>query len=99
VRGPEKLQEFSKMLVEPYVPPQDWLEIEMYFRVNITFSLDGKIVHRQQLRRHCSLLSNSAPSTQPQKHCTLRLVKLETNTNFTRHSPIFDLGEMRSEKL
>jgi len=23
VRGPEKLKEFSKMLVEPYVPPQD----------------------------------------------------------------------------
>ncbi len=23
VRGPEKLQDFSKMLVEPYVPPQD----------------------------------------------------------------------------
>ena len=23
VRGPEKLQGFSKMLVEPYVPPQD----------------------------------------------------------------------------
>jgi arsenite-transporting ATPase len=23
VRGPEKLTEFSKMLVEPYVPPQD----------------------------------------------------------------------------
>ncbi|KAL9715677.1 Golgi to ER traffic- protein [Leucoagaricus gongylophorus] len=23
VRGPEKLEEFSKMLVEPYVPPQD----------------------------------------------------------------------------
>jgi len=23
VRGPEKLKEFSKMLVEPYVPPSD----------------------------------------------------------------------------
>jgi arsenite/tail-anchored protein-transporting ATPase len=23
VRGPEKLKDFSKMLVEPYVPPRD----------------------------------------------------------------------------
>jgi arsenite-transporting ATPase len=23
VRGPEKLKEFSKMLVEPYMPPED----------------------------------------------------------------------------